>query len=256
MAYTPTNWVEGVTTLGPTNMNKIETELAYLDGAVLNATDLNYHGDYAAGSYKDGDIVVYGGISYVCVRPTSAAPTPWPPSPSAPTYSTTLPSNPVDGQEAVLVDSVTNPSYTWRFRYNAGSSSAYKWEFIGGIPAVASVATDESSGTTGAWIDLATVGPQFAVPRAGDYFVTGSAVMYSTVQTILQLGITKNAGSPIFPAYTQAIVAAGYWANPTITGAVITAFAASDNARMRYQANASTWHAWYRELTALPVRVS
>jgi hypothetical protein len=34
MAYTPTNWVEGVTTLGPTNMNKIETELAALDGRV------------------------------------------------------------------------------------------------------------------------------------------------------------------------------------------------------------------------------
>ena len=34
MAYTPTNWVEGVTTLGPTNMNKIETELASLDSSV------------------------------------------------------------------------------------------------------------------------------------------------------------------------------------------------------------------------------
>jgi hypothetical protein len=32
MPYTPTTWVEGVTTLGPTNMNKIEAELAFLDG--------------------------------------------------------------------------------------------------------------------------------------------------------------------------------------------------------------------------------
>lgn len=30
MAYSPTTWVEGVTTLGPTNLNKIETELARL----------------------------------------------------------------------------------------------------------------------------------------------------------------------------------------------------------------------------------
>jgi len=34
MAYTATTWVEGVTTLGPTNMNKIETELASLDSSV------------------------------------------------------------------------------------------------------------------------------------------------------------------------------------------------------------------------------
>ena len=42
-------------------------------------------------------------------------------------YGTTLPASPVDGQEAILVDSVTNPTYQWRFRYNAGSTSAYKW---------------------------------------------------------------------------------------------------------------------------------
>lgn len=47
-------------------------------------------------------------------------------------YNTTLPGSPVDGQEAILVDSVTNPTYVWRLRYNAGSASAYKWEFIGG----------------------------------------------------------------------------------------------------------------------------
>jgi len=35
MPYTPTNWVEGVTTLGPTNMNKIETALAAAPGSEL-----------------------------------------------------------------------------------------------------------------------------------------------------------------------------------------------------------------------------
>src|SRR6516164_9624771 len=47
-------------------------------------------------------------------------------------YGTTLPASPVDGQEAILVDSITNPTYQWRLRYNAGSTSAYKWEFVGG----------------------------------------------------------------------------------------------------------------------------
>ena len=41
MAYTVTTWVEGVTTLGPTNMNKIETELAALDkGLALASTTI------------------------------------------------------------------------------------------------------------------------------------------------------------------------------------------------------------------------
>jgi hypothetical protein len=45
---------------------------------LLAATDMLYNGDYAAGSYKDGDIVIYQGTAYLCVRPTSASPSAWP----------------------------------------------------------------------------------------------------------------------------------------------------------------------------------
>src|SRR5262245_19587912 len=44
--------------------------------------DLVYKGAFTAGSYKDGDIVIYNGVTYVCVRPTSAAPVAW----TAPVY--------------------------------------------------------------------------------------------------------------------------------------------------------------------------
>ena len=64
---------------------------------------------------------------------------------SAVYYGTTFPVSPADGQEAILVDSVTNPSYQWRFRYNAGSSSPYKWEFVGGPPWTQFVAADRKS---------------------------------------------------------------------------------------------------------------
>ena len=41
--------------------------------------DLVYNGDFPTSTpYTDGDVVVYNGIAYLCVRPTSAAPTPWP----------------------------------------------------------------------------------------------------------------------------------------------------------------------------------
>src|SRR6516165_9884547 len=59
-------------------------------------------------------------------------------------YGTSLPASPFDGQEAILVDSVTNPSYQWRFRFNAGSTSAYKWECVGATPLGAYLNVQES----------------------------------------------------------------------------------------------------------------
>src|SRR5215831_7217940 len=100
----------------------------------LQGYGFHYLGAYAAGTNVPGDIVVLNGIAYLCVRQTVNAPVPWPMAPGTSSYGTTLPSSPYDGQEAVLVDLATNPGYQWRFRYNAQSTSAYKWEFVGGSP--------------------------------------------------------------------------------------------------------------------------
>src|SRR5215471_1849092 len=134
--------------------------------------DLVYDGDFTGASYKDGDIVVYQNVAYLCTAPTSAAPTAWPGGPpgAAPNYvvayGTSLPASPTDGMEAVLVDSVTNPAYQWRFRYNGQSTSPYKWEFVGG----AIWQNNGGSITTGSgtWADLPG-GPTFTIPRAGEY---------------------------------------------------------------------------------------
>jgi hypothetical protein len=85
-------------------------------------------------------------------------------------YGTTFPISPADGQEAILVDSVTAPTYHWRFRYNAGSSSPYKWECIGGAPANAYVAAGEATSST-AYVALTTPGPIISLPLAGVYDV-------------------------------------------------------------------------------------
>jgi hypothetical protein len=97
----------------------------------------------------------------------------WPANPVL-NYGTTLPSSPYNGQEYTLVDSTTNPSYQWRFRYNANSTSTYKWEFVGGVPFSTTVATNQSTSSTSP-VDLATVGPSFTLPRAGDYIFTWGA---------------------------------------------------------------------------------
>ena len=100
--------------------------------------DLIYDGDFTGASYKDGDIVVYQNVAYLCTAPTSAAPTAWPGgSPgSVPNYviayGTSLPGSPTDGMEAVLVDSVTNPTWEVRYRYNAQSTRSDKWEYMSG----------------------------------------------------------------------------------------------------------------------------
>lgn len=138
--------------------------------------DLRYNGAYVAGSYTDGDVVVYQGVAYLCVRPTSQPPKPWPGMGIATGYGTSLPASPVDGQEYVLVDSVTNPSYQWRFRYNAGSASAYKWEFVGGAPSAQHETATVAINAAPTW---GATGPIFAIPRPGVYFVDFQAMFYA-----------------------------------------------------------------------------
>jgi hypothetical protein len=94
-------------------------------------------------------------------------------------YATTLPASPFHGQEAILVDSVTAPTYQWLFRYNANNTTAYKWEFIGGSPMFAGPmgsVTLATSQTTG--IDI-TGGPVLTVLRAGIYRYTFGALVYN-----------------------------------------------------------------------------
>jgi hypothetical protein len=81
-----------------------------------------------------------------------------------------LPASPLDGQEATLVDSVTNPTYQWRFRWNAGSALRDKWECVGAATQLAFVDTSETTAST-TYAALATAGPVFVVPRLGIYTV-------------------------------------------------------------------------------------
>jgi hypothetical protein len=82
---------------------------------------------------------------------------------------TSLPASPTDGQEHILVDSLTAPTYAWHFRYVAGITDAYKWVFVGGAPLVSEIAVNETM--TGAYGNLATVGPTVTLPRAGNYLI-------------------------------------------------------------------------------------
>jgi hypothetical protein len=176
-----------------------------------------------------------------------------------PGYGTTLPASPADGQEYILVDNVTAPSYMWRLRYNAGSSSAYKWEFVGGSPARASVIADEVTTTAGSWVNLATDGPSVLIPRTGSYDLDyGSSAYHSVLEADSLCAVAVGNGSPITANVEFT------WGGATSQHGLVSSrservssFAASDIAKLRYftyMAGTAHWRA--RFLSVLPVRVS
>jgi hypothetical protein len=171
-------------------------------------------------------------------------------------YATTLPTSPTDGQVAVLVDNVINPTYQWQFRYNAASTSAYKWEFIGGSLHVVAVETSELTSSITS-TDLATVGPSFTVPRAGDWHVEGVAACTSSISpSITSGGFTVQGTSPLLDAKAT-VPGAGAFINLG-DFARCNGVAASQLWKMQYAVGSGGGTGTFarRRLTVQPIRVS
>jgi|SRR5215831_3310189 len=184
---------------------------------------MTYRGAYSASTtYMNGDVVAdANNVAYVCVidNTLNIAPVAWSsglgiPSPvvngqwikgvggvpvwAAITpadvanipYGTSLPASPYDGQEAVLVDSTSAPNYQWRFRYNAGSSNAQKWEFVGGAPWLGLTTT--AVGLPGSW---ANVGPAFTPPRTGLYWFMAGITFGTTSGALVGVDTMGVAGN-------------------------------------------------------------
>ena len=224
------------------------------------SADITYNGDYPTASpYTDGDIVVYGNVAYLCVAPTSAAPVAWPgtayatPPTPVTAYGTTLSASPADGQEAILVDSVTNPTYTWRFRYNASSTSPYKWEFIGGPPAAPAIGGNLTTSSQ-SFVDF-TGAPTFTLPRAGDYVFTWSLSAQpqgsGNLQVTGRVLVGATGSQPIIVVTTAAYMTLGIGTTEKITGT------AGALAKIQVSLNAVTSTIFLTgSLAVTPVRVS
>jgi hypothetical protein len=90
----------------------------------------------------------------------------------------------------------------WHLRYRVASSSAYKWEVIGGSDLYVSYGADEY-GPLNAW--AAVTGMQMTLPLAGDYLVRWGAVLYSNVTGVSSLiGISLNSTTAIVAGSIQA----------------------------------------------------
>lgn len=126
----------------------------------------------AAVAYQAGDVVKHNGIDYLAVNDSTGStppPAAWAPAPQAIAVVTALPASPVEGQEVILVDSLTAPTYQWHLRYLAAKASN-RWIFIGGAPQYAEVTASEACSST-TYVAMTTPGPILVIPVAGDYLI-------------------------------------------------------------------------------------
>jgi hypothetical protein len=167
-----------------------------------------------------------------------------------PSYGTSLPASPIDGQEAILVDSPTNPTYQWKFRYNAGSTSPYRWEFIGGAPLRSVIPAALALSSVGGWT-AAT--PAVSAPRAGDYLL--SVRVMAQVSGNPLLGLATFASGVLLQDGT-AHVRASTWQGIEVSDSFAPAVAAGAQLALGYYTDTAGQLFQSRTLTVYPVRIS
>jgi hypothetical protein len=127
---------------------------------------------------------------------------------------TSLPTSPVDGQVVDYLADATN-GVIWRFRYRAASSSAYKWELVGGteLEAVVKRSSAENVIGTSSYAASTTPGPSITLPLAGDYDITLSFASYHGVAGGA-IGMSYDIGA------TPAVDADSLWIHHPTTSVV------------------------------------
>jgi hypothetical protein len=169
---------------------------------------------------------------------------------------TTLSTEKVDGKEFVLCDKLNDSSYTWRLRFTT-LTTGNRWDFLGGTPARAAVAAAETTTTIGSYVNLATLGPRFTIPFAGDYLVRfGCTVIDSAADSQINLGVgVGDFTAPLAEARGH-ISAANY--HQTIIGeAQLNGLGAGAEVRAKYQhAIAGTLTVRDRWLAVTPIHLA
>lgn len=172
-----------------------------------------------------------------------------------PTYETSLPTSPYDGQTIIYPADTTN-GIMWTFRYRAASSSSYKWEFIGGSPLADEVTTQHGTTST-TYTTLTSAGPSITVPLAGDYDVTitfaGTAGASNVCYMSYDIGATGAVDADA--AYLQETTGGG--GDTTIRGRRKTFTSASTALVSKYKSTSSGATAVFRDrrMIVAPVRV-
>jgi len=179
LVWNGTAWVDALTTGGSGGVTYI--------GAYNPAT-----------TYHDGDYVIgTDGITYQCVKEgtVGVAPVPWTTAPPTQPVQvvTTLPTNPVNGQEVVLVDSAGVGYYIWRFVYSTFVTGNYKWIFVGGTAWSTESSSNTNINAASTWQKLSDT---FPIPRNGWYsleaYIAGA---YGSASAATQLQVCAGTAA-------------------------------------------------------------
>lgn len=170
---------------------------------------------------------------------------------------TSLPGSPSDGDLFMLVDSTTNATYQWLFRYEGGSSNTDKWEFIGGSPLYAEITPPENTAST-TYTALTSAGPSITIPRAGVYVIEQGFDLGATTASGIALMSYDIGGTGAVDA--DSVRNSNFGSSPTNGSAMRrrqkTITAASTNLVSKYRATAGTMTFENRWLSAIPIRVT
>lgn len=168
---------------------------------------------------------------------------------------TSPPGSPVDGQVIFYQADATN-GIVWQLRYNAGSSSPHKWEFVGGMALSSEVDTSETTTST-TFVDLATVGPQITLPLAGDWeFAYGQEGNSSAINGFLVISLNiggTEAGADELATGGGSGTAGDYRELARVRRK--TGLSASTVVKLQYRTTSGTGTFRNRWLRATPVRV-
>lgn len=177
----------------------------------------------------------------------------------APPLVTALPGSPVDGQEIYyLADPASG--VIWHLRYNAASSSPYKWERIGGPGLYAAVATSFNITSTG-FVDQG--GPQIVAPLSGDYRIAGGSwigvvATAAGQQAMMAPRVGATAPDPVSDrlasAYSPATTGGSTFGNVG-AGAMQRTLTAGTTVACQYRTTGGTGQFAARWLELTPVRV-
>lgn len=169
------------------------------------------------------------------------------------------PANPQDGDLVALQVDATN-GVLWVFRYNAGSSSGFKWEFIGGSPLSHEIPAAESTVSTN-YVDLATVGPTVTLPRSGDYDVSFGAHLLdaSNAGNILLAAIKRGSAATSDSdaiQYDHGAQGVGVSSGSSVQRDIRVGFLASGDAvKVQYRIITGQLTAQFRWIKVTPVRI-
>jgi microcystin-dependent protein len=170
---------------------------------------------------------------------------------ATPPLVSALPGAPIDGQECYyLADAAAG--VVWRLRYRAASSSAYKWECIGGSPLTAQSTAAATVGN--ALAEAPDNVPRLIAPLAGDWILDyqaqcshGVAGGYVGVQAFV--GAVPEASSYAVSS------TAGY--SVTVSGSQVrfAGITAGSAAGLRFTTSSGTGSVYWRAISLRPARV-